>query len=848
MVFSLFIVPCHGKYCTLPRPFHSHLNDVLVIIPWNRERVLVKKCSELSTEGMPVDIAFGPAGKHLSILFPSFLLLLDLEAGTTLSATCTPSLSTTLSATCTLAQPPQKFLSAQWCVVDSIVKHRELSVAAQQLLLSRPQEETGDEAKYFSSLLEVFQHLHASVLHVVLANGDVLGFAYGLFPIYLLSKGGKEGIMMIGQQQQKQQQEEEEVVVPEQEEEEGRGSIPRKTMTVNFCSERNQMVLLHHHIAAGGEGGGVKKKNHLLLSNYPIIREKMNDLFQLARDYLLRISLLRGMETMLGQWSRKWKESLKVLPMKLSLATTLFTSTYEMNWSVPEIFLSLTTCGQWHPALPVIFSQHWNDQSIQRLRSNIDSTTRGILRYLRCRLLPRVHDIMLLTQDQMRLCNKLLIHMDDTTTNTTTSSNSWQGSLRQSAQLLLAADHAIAEAQYARERLLLVMQLVKDCWLEASQVNATHKPDLTLRGRCSELFSSNANRPPADQAEHLSASFLVYHLSPQPLSTMDSSSFSSSTTNSYYDNEVENIDKLLEEVAEIETTASKPSLSSSSQSCYWLFPQLRSISQDQERLLTAHCKQLSNLIDVVSSSFSSCQISVKSAVMETCGVRMLTHFITYQNLEIFPNSSSKHGSESEKVTGSTISVYEDDGVLNIIVAPINDNNNDKDDVYLSRLNICLDEDIPVTTGNQTQGSNKENCSPRSFITVMQAVLYEDSQADQSVTLLLLLECKEENNRRLCLHSIDFKESLQFSVSSVTNLESNSAWSNVPITHHEVNPERLFSLPEQLAAGSKDMGMQLCASRGILVVYNASHSVVVDIAAEEEEDDGDDDEEGDNQSK
>jgi hypothetical protein len=91
---------------------------------------------------------------------------------------------------------------------------------------------------------------------------------------------------------------------------------------------------------------------------------------------------------------RKWKDACKVILPKLSLMQTLLTS-YEMQMTPIEFCYSITLCGLWHPAAATAFSQHWNDQGLQRLRAAVDSTSRSIVKLLQTKALPMVTNSLL---------------------------------------------------------------------------------------------------------------------------------------------------------------------------------------------------------------------------------------------------------------------------------------------------------------------------------------------------------------------------------------------------------------------------------------------------------------------
>ena len=91
---------------------------------------------------------------------------------------------------------------------------------------------------------------------------------------------------------------------------------------------------------------------------------------------------------------RKWKDACKVVLPKLSLMDTLL-ATYELNMTPIEFCYTITLCGLWHPAAATAFTQHWNEQGLQRLRSAVDSTSRSIIKLLQTKALPMATNALL---------------------------------------------------------------------------------------------------------------------------------------------------------------------------------------------------------------------------------------------------------------------------------------------------------------------------------------------------------------------------------------------------------------------------------------------------------------------
>jgi hypothetical protein len=84
---------------------------------------------------------------------------------------------------------------------------------------------------------------------------------------------------------------------------------------------------------------------------------------------------------------KKWKDLNKVVLAKLSLLDKLLQD-YQMDMSPIDFLYTVSLCGQWHPAAVAHFSQHWSDQGIARLKSDVDSSSKLVVRVLQLECLP----------------------------------------------------------------------------------------------------------------------------------------------------------------------------------------------------------------------------------------------------------------------------------------------------------------------------------------------------------------------------------------------------------------------------------------------------------------------------
>lgn len=90
---------------------------------------------------------------------------------------------------------------------------------------------------------------------------------------------------------------------------------------------------------------------------------------------------------MITSCSRKWKDACKIILPKLMLMKSSLDS-YQMKMTPVQFCYSITLCGLWHPAAANTFSQHWNEQGIDRLNTSVHSASRSIIKLLQTRAIP----------------------------------------------------------------------------------------------------------------------------------------------------------------------------------------------------------------------------------------------------------------------------------------------------------------------------------------------------------------------------------------------------------------------------------------------------------------------------
>jgi hypothetical protein len=120
--------------------------------------------------------------------------------------------------------------------------------------------------------------------------------------------------------------------------------------------------------------------------------------FQHIGLLLMKLHTLMGsIKDIHSNSAKKWKECLRILPAKLELMNTVLTS-YELQMTPLEFFNSILLCGLWHPAASVIFSQHWNEQSLSRLRNSIENTLNYILRAFNLQVIPGIQTLIMFSR------------------------------------------------------------------------------------------------------------------------------------------------------------------------------------------------------------------------------------------------------------------------------------------------------------------------------------------------------------------------------------------------------------------------------------------------------------------
>jgi hypothetical protein len=164
--------------------------------------------------------------------------------------------------------------------------------------------------------------------------------------------------------------------------------------------------------------------------------------------------------SLISACEKKWKEINKVLLMKLSLLTSLIQG-YEMDMSTLEFLYVSCLCGNaWHPAAAAHFSQHYNEQGIAKLKSEINSHSKYILKVLQLQLLPLAQNLNFKARDLLAMLTQIKKFKKS---NDDLGINSFEIVLlainKSSEDLMFKLDDTLREARIARERLLLYVQV-----------------------------------------------------------------------------------------------------------------------------------------------------------------------------------------------------------------------------------------------------------------------------------------------------------------------------------------------------------------------------------------------------
>jgi len=226
-----------------------------------------------------------------------------------------------------------------------------------------------------------------------------------------------------------------------------------------------------------------------------------------------------SMHSLLLTCHRKWKEACKTVLPKLGLLQTVLDG-YQIKMSPIHFMYSVCHSGLWHPAAILSFSQHYNEQGLNRLRSSIDSATNLIMKILQIRIQSVATNIILRCKglkeiiEVMRACGGPGIIAEASI-----------AALHNNAEhVLFKLDDTIHEARSARDAFLLYIQFIKEFGVRANSEAETGveaaivKPkwDPVVGAQYMNLFDPRKLRPPSagklQQAEYITGTHLYAFL------------------------------------------------------------------------------------------------------------------------------------------------------------------------------------------------------------------------------------------------------------------------------------------------------------------------------------------------
>lgn len=394
----MFIVPFPGLLPLPPLFLNSNFTLILSfslssspIFSFPRERVFVKKSSELFSDGKISSLKFSLDGKYLSIGFSQgSLLLVDIEFGQTFEQSFhqnqdnqsgSPSQQTSFSLSEDKEEDPstssnKNAISQLWWVAltplsssaSTSSSSSSSSSSSTSFASSVPSFDAFQVDELFDNeidsqlqgLQRCFQQLQNSLLMVLLEDNSFFVLAYGMEIIWKtklpfdIDKSSSLGPIILGNSLYLQRNSS------------STSSLPNSQL--EFISLISSSFL-----------------------SYSLELKRLSFLSLMFSFYQKKL------EDTVSSLSKKWKDCLKTLSPKITLLQGLLTG-YEMKMTPIEFLHSVTLCGLWHPVAHTSFSQHWNEQGISRLNSSIDSTTKYILRCLQFKIYPMIINMFFLVK------------------------------------------------------------------------------------------------------------------------------------------------------------------------------------------------------------------------------------------------------------------------------------------------------------------------------------------------------------------------------------------------------------------------------------------------------------------
>eukprot|EP01038_Epipyxis_sp_PR26KG_P006790 gene6790-9303_t len=438
------------------------------------ERILLRKTSEVGN-GIVTAIQFNNNGKQIGIGFSNGdLVVLDIETNEFLPSFRIISLynPTEINSLCWYPiLNINKFELKSYAQIDHELVYEERIGFKEHVDYSMTDSEP-------IPLLNPKLHLDDSVLLSLRVDGCMCGHTFGIYPLFVIK-----------------------VFEPFH----SNSSLNIVSIIENGDSEVGICISSHDNI-------NPTIANTSLLTIDGVTNEIRKNGKLLKRVCYIRLQLnnsLNKLTDLVTTCAKKWKECLKTIIPKLGLLEGLLQG-YQIPMDPIQFFYTVASCGLWHPVAAATFTQHWNDQGLNRLKSAVDSTCRYIIKTIQLKMLPLAMNVSLFCRELIELNSSLGYNLSST-------SNELLG-LVSSEELLIKMDETLQEAKSAREKFASFVQFIKDFSNESNESSTSiAKIDLNSRLIYQKLFDQRVFRAdvkgPKSQGECVTGTHLYSFLS-----------------------------------------------------------------------------------------------------------------------------------------------------------------------------------------------------------------------------------------------------------------------------------------------------------------------------------------------
>ena len=205
------------------------------------------------------------------------------------------------------------------------------------------------------------------------------------------------------------------------------------------------------------------------------------------------------LNSLLGTCAKRWKDANRPISAKMGLLRGVLEG-YQLNLTPLQFLYSIAMCGLWHPASVMAFSQHWNEQGLNRLRSAVDAASKSILQLLHFDVTNAATSLLLQCVELLKVLRMWVTREGEkeerereiqSGDKQSRSHNSQEGKRRidaykvliEEVEALLAAgeavllktDDACQEARRARDGVVLLIKFIKESHHEALAVSESSK-------------------------------------------------------------------------------------------------------------------------------------------------------------------------------------------------------------------------------------------------------------------------------------------------------------------------------------------------------------------------------------